>query len=246
MFGWFAAIGCSIPLQPCEASSECMEAFGEGWTCGMAGMCIAPPPDSESMMETGRPMDSGNDPDDTGTKPEPAPFIINEVLYDPPNTKGEPPPGDANGDGKYVHDDDEFVELINVSAERVDVSGYMLYDQQAWDLGQPRHRIKTGTFLDPGGALVVFGGGAPTGKFGDAEVQVATGGRLNLNNANDTLLIANPQGQIVLSFEITPRSDNPNESYTRNPDIVGPFEQHAASTPLLFSPGTRVDGSPFL
>ena len=41
-------------------------------------------------------------------------------------------------------------------------------------------------------------------------------------------------------------SNNPNESYTRFPDLTGDFEQHAtAFAGVLFSPGTRIDGSTF-
>ena len=50
-----------------------------------------------------------------------------------------------------------------------------------------------------------------------------------------------PQGNVFLTFDIEPLSNNPNESYTRNPDITGEtFEQHSAiatSSGALFSPG---------
>jgi len=105
--------------------------------------------------------------------------------------------------------------------------------------------VPNDTILLPGKALVVFGGGTPTGKFGGAEVQVATDGQLNLNNSNDTLYVTNPRGEIVLEFDVTARSNNPDESYTRNPDIVGGFEQHGLTTTVLYSPGTKVDGTPF-
>ena len=44
------------------------------------------------------------------------------------------------------------------------------------------------------------------------------------------------------------RQNNPNESYTRNPDLIGEFEQHSgieSSGGRLFSPGTKLDGTPF-
>ena len=38
-----------------------------------------------------------------------------------------------------------------------------------------------------------------------------------------------PQGNVIFNFDIEPLSNNPNESYTRNPDITGEtFEQHSA------------------
>jgi hypothetical protein len=101
--------------------------------------------------------------------------------------------------------------------------------------------------VPPNGALVVFGGGTPTGSFGGALVQAATASAngLNLNNSGEIIIIKDANGNPILSFNTDVLSDNPNESYTRNPDITGAFEQHNDNTPLLFSPGTRIDGTPF-
>ena len=43
-------------------------------------------------------------------------------------------------------------------------------------------------------------------------------------------------------------SNNPDESYTRNPDLTGEFEQHAgieSASGALFSPGTKLNGTSF-
>jgi hypothetical protein len=69
-----------------------------------------------------------------------------------------------------------------------------------------------------------------------------------MTNAGDIVILADPIGNIILTFDIYPLSNNPNESYTRNPDLTGEFEQHAgieAANGALFSPGTEIDGSPF-
>ena len=68
---------------------------------------------------------------------------------------------------------------------------------------------------------------------------------MNLNNAGDKVYLYDAVGDLVISFDIEPLSNNPNESYTRNPDITGDFEQHSIVSGTLFSPGTRTDGSPF-
>ena len=169
-------------------------------------------------------------------------LIINEVLYDPSNSGLN---GDANGDGVYVHAEDEFIELINLSTQAVDLSGYKIYDETALASGTPRHVIADGTIIPSGAALVIFGGGTPTGDFGGAIIQTSTTGNMNMSNAGDVMTITDTMDQVVLTFDIEPLSNNPNESYTRNPDITGDFEQHSASSPLLFSPGTRIDGSSF-
>jgi hypothetical protein len=171
-------------------------------------------------------------------------IVINEVLYDPSNSGLL---GDANGDGVYVQDEDEFVEFINTGSQPLDVSGWKVYDASALSSGTPRHVFPAGSVIPSGKALVLFGGGTPTGSFGGAVVQTTTTGAINLNNAGDVLTVTDAQDSVMLTFDVTPYSDNPNESYTRSPDITGEFVQHSTvgSGSLLFSPGTRLDGSSF-
>ncbi|TAE90208.1 MAG: lamin tail domain-containing protein [Bacteroidetes bacterium] len=169
-------------------------------------------------------------------------LILNEILYDPSNTGLE---GDANGDGVYAQAADEFIELVNNSTKAVDLSGYKIFDAGGLASGTPNHLIPNGTVIQPGKALVIFGGGTPTGTFGGATVQKSTSGDLNLNNAGDVLTIKDGADNVILTYDITPLSDNPNESYTRNPDLIGVFEQHQDNFPVKFSPGTKVNGAPF-
>lgn len=164
-------------------------------------------------------------------------LIINEVLYDPPDGLA----GDSNGDGTRDPNQDEFVELYNANPA-LNISGYTLSDDSSL-----RHTFPSGTILPSKGVIVVFGGGNPaSGLFGNAQVQKATGGRLNLNNTGDVLTLKDSLGNNVAVFDIGPLSDNPNESYTRNPDITGAFVQHStvpAANGALFSPGKKNNGS---
>ena len=171
-------------------------------------------------------------------------IVLNEVLYDPSNSGLL---GDANGDGLYVQDEDEFIELLNTGSQPLDVSGWKVYDASALSSGTPRHVFPAGSVIPSGTALVLFGGGTPTGSFGGAVVQTTSTGAMNLNNAGDLLTITDAQDSVMITFDVAPYSDNPNESYTRSPDITGEFVQHSTvgSGTLLFSPGTRLDGSPF-
>jgi hypothetical protein len=165
-------------------------------------------------------------------------FLINEVNYDPASGA----PGDANGDGTRSPLDDEFIEFFN-SGPALDISGYTISDAD-----QIRHTFPQGTILPVNSVLVVFGGGTPTGAFGGAIVQTASEGQLNMSNSGDFMTLADPSGDPVLTFDVEPLSNNPNESYTRNPDLTGEFEQHAgldAANGALFSPGTKLDGSSF-
>jgi hypothetical protein len=194
--------------------------------------------------------DSDDDcPDEAGFPeyngcPQPL-LIINEVLYDPPSGIE----GDANGDGTREAQEDEFIEFVNLGGT-LDLSGYTVHDN-----AQERHIFPQGTVLPSGGVLVLFGGGNPTGAFGNAIVQTATNGILNMNNAGDFVTVYNTNGEIVLTFDIEPLSNNPDESYTRYPDLnLEPgddgilFYQHAGigeAQGAFYSPGTKIDGTNF-
>lgn len=169
-------------------------------------------------------------------------LIVNEILYDPSNSDLD---GDANGDGSYAQSEDEFIEFVNLSSQTVDLSGYMIYDTEDLAANTPNHIFPANTLVAPGKAIVVFGGGTPTGSFGGAVVQTSTSGDLNLNNAGDEMTLTDPDGTVIVSMDIEPLSNNPNESYTRDPDISGEFVQHSTVNSALFSPGTKVDGSSF-
>ena len=172
-------------------------------------------------------------------------LIINEVLYDPPSGIE----GDANGDGTREAQEDEFIEFVNLGGT-LDLSGYTVHDN-----AQERHVFPQGTIIPSGGVLVLFGGGNPTGAFGNAIVQTASAGILNMNNAGDFVTLYNSNGEVVLTFDVEPLSNNPNESYTRYPDLnLEPgddgilFYQHAGIGEALgafFSPGTKIDGTNF-
>lgn len=170
---------------------------------------------------------------------------INEVCYDPSNTGLA---GDANGDGVYDQTQDEFIELVNTGTTPLDVSKYRVCDRViASGLITTRHTVAVGTMLAPGSALVIFGGGTPTGTFGGALVVADRGtAGLSMGNSGERVLLTDSSGVILDSLDTDALSDNPNESYTRNPDVIGAFVQHGtARAGVLFSPGLKVDGTPF-
>ena len=172
-------------------------------------------------------------------------IIINEVLYDPPSGNA----GDANGDGTREAQEDEFIEFYNMGGQ-IDISGYTISDA-----AQERHVFPSGTVLPANGVLVLFGGGNPTGSFGGAIVQTASTGLLNMNNAGDMVTMHYSNGNEILTFDVEPLSNNPDEAYTRYPDLNEVpnengdiFFQHAGIAEAdgrLFSPGTKLDGTNF-
>ena len=170
-------------------------------------------------------------------------FLINEVHYDPEATLL----GDANGDGTREANEDEFIEFYN-SGIALDISGYKIFDATALANNTPRHVFLAGTVVPANGVIVVFGGGNPTGNFGGAIVQTATGGQMNISNSGDLITVQDATGTVVLVFDSATLSANPDESYTRNPDLSGDFVQHSTiieSNGALFSPGKKIDGSSF-
>ena len=173
-------------------------------------------------------------------------FRINEVLFDPPADL----PGDANGDGVRSASEDEFIEFVNDSNIPVDLSGFTLYDATNLDLLEPRHTFPAGTIIPPGGVYVLFGGGTPSGSFGGAMVGVSTTGNMNLSNGDDVITILDLLGNTFLTFDTQGEGVGidfgADQSVTRSPDISGDFILHTAANPgLLFSPGTKTDGSSF-
>jgi len=171
--------------------------------------------------------------------PDPRPpIVVNELHADPAGDIS----GDANNDGVRSSGADEFVELINITGGPLDISGWTLADGFS-----VRHTFPAGSVIQSQCAIVVFGGGTPTGEFGRATVQLASGGSLGLNNGGDTVTINDSVGDVVVTGYGSEGGDN--QSLTRDPDLFGPtLVKHTTATGsagALYSPGTRVDGSQF-
>jgi len=160
-------------------------------------------------------------------------LVINEIHADPAGDLS----GDANGDGTRDFSDDEFVEIYNNGSSAVDIGGFQIEDGAG-----SRHTVPSGTVLDPGVALVVFGGGTPTGIPG--VVQTASSGALGLNNGGDTVTLLDGGGGTLATVTYGSEGGN-DQSLTRSPDFTGSFAEHSTATGsggALFSPGQTVDG----
>lgn len=178
-----------------------------------------------------------NTPGAVNTTSPPPTWLINEFLADPGATTGE-----ANGDGTVNVSQDEFVEIINVSSAAVDITGWTLSDSVG-----VRHTFPSGTVIPANCGIVVFGGGTPTGTFGNMTVHAASSGQLGLNNGGDTITLSDG---VTTPATVTYGSEGGNDqSLTRDPDITGAsFVQHAVATGsggALFSPGTTISGGQF-
>ncbi len=164
-------------------------------------------------------------------------WVINEIHADPADDLS----GDANGDGTRSATQDEFVEIVNNTGATVDISGWTLSDAVS-----VRHVFPLGTVVPNEAAIVIFGGGTPTGDFGWSIIQTASSGQLGLNNTSDQISLSD--GINIVSTISYGSEANDNQSITRDPDVVGSFVKHSlasGSSGALFSPGTLIDGSLF-
>ncbi|HUS64953.1 MAG TPA: lamin tail domain-containing protein, partial [Kofleriaceae bacterium] len=181
-------------------------------------------------------------------------LLFNEVLSDPPGVEGADIDGDASCDGLRDSDDDEFIELVNVTDEVLDLSGVRVRDKLPAEV--ERHVFAAGTRLAPGEAILLYG--APVGSASSpwcaalAGVQVvsASGGTgLHLNNAGDTVTLLDAGGAVIGTFQYSALVGAHDQSLTRDPDLgadvvlYGFADDHMADR--AFSPGTHNDGSSF-
>ncbi|HVQ36775.1 MAG TPA: lamin tail domain-containing protein, partial [Pyrinomonadaceae bacterium] len=177
-------------------------------------------------------------------------IVINEFLADPPDGTA----GDANRDGVRSTSDDEFVELVNTTTHDIDISGYQILTRGTGAGDTIRHTFASGTILPACTAIVIFGGGNPAAEnpaFGGAQILKASTGSLTLINSAGVITLRD-QAATILNFVSyggsTGVDGDANQSVTRSPDTTGAFTLHqsaAGSGGPLFSPGTRVNGSPF-
>src|SRR5215213_966671 len=181
---------------------------------------------------------------DAGAVAQSAPLVINEYLADPPDG----PSGDSNGDGTRDAAQDEFVELVNSSETPLNVADFTVSDA-----AQVRFTLPAGSVIPPGETAVIFGGGSPSGSFGNASANnlvfaVGTSAGLSLNNGGDSIIVKDAAGAEVARRDYPAPEGSANQSITRSPDVRGAFAPHLSapgSAGRLFSPGTLVNGLPF-
>src|SRR3989440_8680889 len=181
-------------------------------------------------------------------------IFINEVLADPPDGIA----GDANHDGVRDGTQDEFVELVNGSAsETIGLGGWTVKSRATGSTTETtRFTFPVATSVAAGESLVLFGGGnfkTTDPVFGCAQIFKATSASsgLSLTNTGLTILVRDSAGNLITQFSYggsTGLDGNSSQSLTRSPDITGSFVLHstpAAANGRRFSPGLRLDGTPF-
>ncbi len=186
----------------------------------------------------------------SSTADEAGKLVLHEVMADPPPGTA----GDANRDGVRRTQDEQFIEIVNAGDAPLCLAGWTLEDAS----GRGGHLFPLGRALGPGKAVVVFGGGVPTGAFGDADVQRATAARgLNLDSASEVLTLRDANGETVerLSWggcgglacatDHWPNDLRLNGSLVRWPTVDGAWRMHRDVADVPFSPGSRSNGRPW-
>ena len=146
---------------------------------------------------------------------QPVSIIINEINADPSN---DPILGDANGDGDRHPQQDEFVELVNIGPEPVDLSGWMVGDDERISFTFP-----DGVVLQPGYFVTIFGGGNPSNVPGfnvnpmNSRVFVSdipdTLGN-GIANAGETVIVISADSSYAMCF-------NYGSRYGQGPPVKG-------------------------
>ncbi|MDQ8188215.1 lamin tail domain-containing protein [Pelagicoccus sp. SDUM812002] len=183
------------------------------------------------------------------TTPQPR-VVMMELLNVNPGVTELDLIGDSNGDGFRDGSGDDFVEIVNFEDYPVDISGWTISD----DLGI-RHQFEEGSVIGAGRAIVVFGGGNPTGVFGGATIQKSSSGLLafNSNRPEIASLVARLGGlvetvDLLIDGDIYPVEPN-GGSIHRSQGVAGAdftiHSQISGANNTLFSPGTLPNGQPY-
>ncbi|WP_324786600.1 lamin tail domain-containing protein [Streptomyces sp. H51] len=153
----------------------------------------------------------------------PANVVVNEVLANEPGS-------DTAGEG---------VEIVNIGGTAIDIGGWTIRDGTA-----VRHTFASGTTLQPGKAITVFGGASAI-PGGIVAVAASTGG-LSLSNSGDQVILRDSAGATVQSMSYSSSLSNTDGvSANRSPDgsASGAWVKHNTISSLAQSLGRRADGT---
>ena len=168
--------------------------------------------------------------------PAAANIIISEVLADPPEGSA----GDANRDGQYDPHEDEFIELYNAGSRRISLAGWRLGDAGSVS---DYFRFPSGTFIEPGSYVVLFGGGNPSEFTISVYTDDGTIGD-GLTNSGESIHLINNRGNEVAFFSQATWPDD--QSLVRTSPDSSAFVPHKTVSPTEapFSPGHAPETRP--
>ena len=166
-------------------------------------------------------------------KPEDDPLdgiVFSEILMLPEQV-------DANNDGIVDKQTDAFVELTNIGVDTLDLSGWLLGDDDI--IVSQFFSFPDNVALVPGGYITIFGGGMPVGIPGtvlSAEGHIGNG----LSSDGDVVRLLLPDGKTLVRSVDVPRA-TPDVSWLFSPDDPPVLHPQISGRPAM-SPGTSSDG----
>ncbi len=156
--------------------------------------------------------------------------VFSEILMLPEQV-------DANNDGVVNRPEDAFVELTNIGVDTLDLSGWLLGDDDI--IVSQFFSFPDNVVLLPGGYITIFGGGTPVGIPGivlSAEGQIGNG----LSSGGDVVHLILSDGKTVARSVRVPKA-TPDVSWLFSPDDP-PLLHPQISGGWAMSPGTSPDG----
>ena len=144
---------------------------------------------------------------------------------------------DANNDGIVDRHEDAFVELTNTGADTLDLSGWMLGDDDI--VVSQFYPFPDNIVLLPGGYVTIFGGGTPVSIPGTV---LSAKGRIGdgLADGGDVVHLILPDGKTVARSVRVPKA-TPDVSWLFSPDDP-PVLHPKISGWHSMSPGTSPEG----
>ncbi len=174
-------------------------------------------------------------------------LVFHEMMVDPSAGTAS----DANHDSVFHTKHEQFIEIVNIGNVPVCLSGWTIEGTHR----PGGHLFPLGRALAPGKALIVFGGGIPTDKFGSAIVQRSTSTNgLNLDPDGDILTLRDGSGRTVKRFSWGHCGDlvcsddhwhgslHLGSSLVRWPNPDGQWQVHRQVADIPMSPGLKSNG----
>jgi endonuclease/exonuclease/phosphatase family metal-dependent hydrolase len=133
----------------------------------------------------------------------------------------------------------EFVEIVNTGGTAANLGGYTISDATGL-----RHTFAAGTSLNPGSAILVYGGAAGIPAGLPNAVAASTGG-LSLNNSTESVILKNGATVISSVSYGSPLASTDGVSMNRSPEgsSGGTFVLHTSLSASVASPGKKANGT---
>lgn len=135
----------------------------------------------------------------------------------------------------------EFVEIVNVGGTAISIGGWTLSDGAG-----VKHTFASGTTVNPGQAIVVYGAasGIPAGL---TNAVGASTGTLGLGNSGDSVILKNGTTTVTSYTYPSSLSGTDGVSMNRSPDVsaTGSWVLHTTISSLTSSGGKRANGTAF-